>query len=427
MGDLKNIIIMAFIILAFSIPGVASADDNNSSVVKTLYAGQDIEAGTVTVSNDCDYVNITYRTNANWSILETHLDVADSLDGIPMTKSGNPVPGHFAYGNDSLQNGTNMIEYMIPLPAENGTLYIAAHAAIRDETNNSSTDEGAWAEGSSFPGKNWATYFTYEIRACEDESGSPADDGSNNEGDDSDSSDDDSSSGDNDSDSSDDDNSDSSSDDDSSENGDPEDLEDNDSSSDDDSGSSGGDDSSDGEDNSDPADDDSSSGDGDDSDSSDDDSSSDNDNNSDSSNEDDESSDDGSSSEDNGSDDQEDGGSDSSDDSSDSGDSDDGSDSSGDSPGSSDNGRSSNGGSGGSFVAEEAQTESESDDNERAYMAVDAVEEEPEAPVTIPVEEPESSNPVSEIIPKLSNTLWFIIWTLLSAICVMSGYGLTQP
>ena len=79
----------------------ASADCGDPTVV-TLYGGQTIDVGTVTISNDETFLGekflyIKYNTTGDWDLIETHLSVATDLDDIPQTKSGNPIPGKFQY------------------------------------------------------------------------------------------------------------------------------------------------------------------------------------------------------------------------------------------------------------------------------------------------------------------------------------------
>ncbi|TGC10634.1 hypothetical protein [Methanolobus halotolerans] len=412
MGNLKNIFLLALIIFVFSMSGIASADNADTITVKTLYAGQDIEVGTLTVSNDCDHLNVTYRTGGNWSILESHLAVAGSFESIPITKSGNPIPGHFAHKNESLPNGTQILEYTLPLSSEEGTLYIAAHAAVHNGSCRNTSNESAWAEGTSFPGKNWATYFTYEILTCCDEDGTGSSDG---EDDSCSPGDDDSSAGDGDSGSSEGDNS--------SGEGDGSDCGDDSDSSGDSDGSDCGDDSdsSGDSDGSDCGDDSDSSGD---SDGSDGDDSSDSSGDSDGSDGDDSSDSSGDS---DGSD-----GDDSSDSSggSEGSNGDDSSDSSGDSEGSNgdDSSDSSGANSGRPSVSVTSGAGSSLPEDEEVYRTTDVGEdEEPINLLSVPAEDSDVRSPLSEVIPDISSILWFIIWTLLSAICVMSGYGLTQP
>jgi hypothetical protein len=99
----------------------------------TLYAGQDIPVGTVTVSNDDTDLYVTYETTGDWVMTETHLAVATALTGIPQTKTGNPIPGKFPYS--TIHDPAVMeFTYTIPLAlawAPDTSLFIAAHAVVQ--------------------------------------------------------------------------------------------------------------------------------------------------------------------------------------------------------------------------------------------------------------------------------------------------------
>jgi Ca-activated chloride channel family protein len=114
-----------------------------------------IDVGDVIIWNDEDFLYITYETTDDWYITETHLHVAASLEDIPQTKKGNPIPGHFDY-KDYHHPSVQTYMYAIPWTWEPGTtLYIAAHAVV-------SFGETAWGDGVDFDGNNWATYIMYE-------------------------------------------------------------------------------------------------------------------------------------------------------------------------------------------------------------------------------------------------------------------------
>jgi hypothetical protein len=135
----------------------------------TLYAGKNIPVGTVTVSNDADFLYVTYETTGGWKLKETHLAVADSVEGIPQTKKGNPKVGNFPYKakHKKVEEYTYKIELTWPSCTQ---LYIAAHAVVV----NGKKEETAWGYGEPCWGRrittrdkggNWATYFKYKILA----------------------------------------------------------------------------------------------------------------------------------------------------------------------------------------------------------------------------------------------------------------------
>ena len=140
--------------------------------VYTLYAGQTINAGTLTIWNDAETLYITYQiTNPDPALAmnEIHLWAGTDLALCPETKTGNPKIGQFPYyasATTSIPAGnpllTDPLHYSLQIPlADLGvtcdqTLYVAAHAAALTET--------MWGEGIEFnPGGNWATYSTYTV------------------------------------------------------------------------------------------------------------------------------------------------------------------------------------------------------------------------------------------------------------------------
>lgn len=104
--------------------------------VQDLIAGQHIDAGDVIVKNDNENLYITYQTEGGWEITETHFHVADSLEGIPQTKKGNPIPGQFDYKYE-YDPAITKVTYTLSLDefgfeVECGTeLFIATHAVVQ--------------------------------------------------------------------------------------------------------------------------------------------------------------------------------------------------------------------------------------------------------------------------------------------------------
>ena len=160
--------------------------------VFTLYAGQHIDVGTVSVWNDCESLYIKYETTDDWVMTETHLAVViTTYRNFPRTKTGNPKVGKFPYkccydeteeewlfvqkpdtlsgtcDADGKEDATlTEITYTIPLTWGIGAeLFIAAHAVVEKQIEGEIIqEETAWGEGTRFVKKgNWATYFEYKI------------------------------------------------------------------------------------------------------------------------------------------------------------------------------------------------------------------------------------------------------------------------
>lgn len=171
---MKKIFTLIVMIFTIMLSNVVFAHTENDPYRTDLIAGggsldSAMHVGDVLVWNDADYLYVKYIiTDPDWCITETHLHVADSFDGIPQTKKGNPIPGHFEYSG--MHNCVSEYTVMIQNEWDSETsLLIAAHASIIKEvvTDNITTylNETAWGAGLDFPGKNWATYFEYIIQA----------------------------------------------------------------------------------------------------------------------------------------------------------------------------------------------------------------------------------------------------------------------
>jgi hypothetical protein len=142
----------------------------NATIV-TLWAGQFIDAGSVTVSNDADLLSIEITAASGWLLAETHAAVARSLEYLPQTGSGNPQVGHFDLAEEhdppvsSFTYEISLAEYEY-LPGDD--LVLAVHAVVQQFDGGSVPiqEETAWADGLEFPGSSWATYFEYVVQVC---------------------------------------------------------------------------------------------------------------------------------------------------------------------------------------------------------------------------------------------------------------------
>jgi hypothetical protein len=157
-------LLIGFAALFASFAAPAQAQDcSTMSTTTTLVAGQNYDAGTVTVSNDASNLFVRYTTSSPWVLSEVHLDVAGSLADIPQTHSGNPKPGHFAYSTIFDPEATDFT-FTIPLTGfvPGQPIYIAAHAIVQAPASSGGT-QTAWGFGPGFEGANWATYIQYTV------------------------------------------------------------------------------------------------------------------------------------------------------------------------------------------------------------------------------------------------------------------------
>ncbi len=130
---MKKVIIMFLAMLlavGLTLPmaSVAAATESLPQT-QTLWAGQDIDVGTVSVWNDNTNLYVKYETTGGWEMTETHLAIGNNVGDIPQTKKGNPIPGHFMY---STEHDPAVTEYEVVISgfAAGGGLFIAAHAVV---------------------------------------------------------------------------------------------------------------------------------------------------------------------------------------------------------------------------------------------------------------------------------------------------------
>ena len=136
-------------------------DAGAGSQTETLFAGQTHYAGTVTISANEGSICVAYQTDGPWLLTETHLAIADTLAGIPQTKSGNPRPGQFPW-SATHNPAVSQFTYCVSYPYTAGeALYVATHAVVQSNGGGGQGTETGWAGGLDFPGANWATYFTF--------------------------------------------------------------------------------------------------------------------------------------------------------------------------------------------------------------------------------------------------------------------------
>ena len=135
--------------------------------VTDLIAGQHIDAGFVTITDDGTNLTITIQTENGWELTESHVHVGDELTDFPLTKKGSPKVGHFEF-SESHDPGTTEFTYTIPLPddVDKDGIIIAVHAVVvQVEGEVIVAEETAWKFGvDRFVEKgNWATYNKYDI------------------------------------------------------------------------------------------------------------------------------------------------------------------------------------------------------------------------------------------------------------------------
>lgn len=136
-------------------------------VTQPIYAGQNIEAGYLEISNNGTHFEVEYFATGDWKFTELHLYVGD-LSLAPAAGNGNPIPGRFnnkvTFSN---ANAVTSYSFVVPLSAINGLqdqcVIVAAHSVMKRYNANGSVvqTETGWGGNVPFAGANWATYSNY--------------------------------------------------------------------------------------------------------------------------------------------------------------------------------------------------------------------------------------------------------------------------
>lgn len=131
-----------------------------------LLAGQTINSGSVSVSNDQVNLYVKYSTSNGWVLNKTHLYVGD-CELIPKTKAGNPQIGLFPFQQTYSPNNASAT-YTIPLSSLDSCYCIAAHAEVSLLNSSGSIiqTETGWAQGGPMGGNSWAMVFNYCTQSC---------------------------------------------------------------------------------------------------------------------------------------------------------------------------------------------------------------------------------------------------------------------
>ncbi|NQV13829.1 hypothetical protein HQ531_00115 [bacterium] len=174
--------------------GYTESNAQNYTIYEyTLWAGKHNDAGTVVITNDDEYIYVTYNTNETADLGEVHVYVWTSLDDIPTRR---PAPGHADY----VVEGINADSYTVVIPADlacGDTYYVSTHAALvgndTDDDEAGSGDnagETAYAGDASSPdcfdatSGAWWGYVVYSVECFYNISGRVYEDANANSDDD---------------------------------------------------------------------------------------------------------------------------------------------------------------------------------------------------------------------------------------------------
>ncbi len=137
--------------------GTTNEETNSSGDVETdLIAGQYADSGNVTATEVNGNLDITYNTEGDWVLVETHLYVGTQAD-MPANNPGNPRIGQFPYATEH-DAGTTTYTYSDLWEIPQGEcIWVAAHAVVYNTVTGE--EETAWANGEDIDGNSWAMWF----------------------------------------------------------------------------------------------------------------------------------------------------------------------------------------------------------------------------------------------------------------------------
>lgn len=143
-------------------------DQCGEPVECTLWAGQTIDAGSVTISNDDTYLYVKVYSKAGFQDVEENIKMWIGLT----PPDSRPPSGHFPY--KVTEDGTTHIFEIelstLPEWDECGKSYVViVHADVLTEEGNSGSGETAYGGCDGVQDQPWWAYMDYETQCCEEE------------------------------------------------------------------------------------------------------------------------------------------------------------------------------------------------------------------------------------------------------------------
>lgn len=183
---MKELLIL-IVLLASAVHGqtvdycLAGADPLTGEVCFPLIAGQNMEVGEVCIGlGSLTFKTTTYKsstsardllvTTNDWVIDVVHIWAGLNLENVPLTNTGNPIPGAFpyvCYPTDSVNEcfleisleDIYGIGYDPSVPCDD-TIWFAVHAGVHRTLESGAVDaQTAWGQGTKFTDRgNWGMY-----------------------------------------------------------------------------------------------------------------------------------------------------------------------------------------------------------------------------------------------------------------------------
>lgn len=123
--------------------GSAAAAEESADLVT---GPEEEPIGSVSIAEENGSLSVTYALDDDaYEITETHLHVADAVEGIPTNPAGNPVPGHFEHSSEH-EEGTDSVEHVVDVSDLGDELAVAAQAEVRTEIEEEEEEGSTDAE-----------------------------------------------------------------------------------------------------------------------------------------------------------------------------------------------------------------------------------------------------------------------------------------
>jgi hypothetical protein len=159
--------LLGLFVTAAAAPGLAQTC---GTTTWNLIAGQTIDVGSVTVSNDATNLYVTYKLDYPGAYFGTlHLWAGSDLTNVPSNPQGTPIPGQFPYHYTPPNQTTTEYTFSIPLASlgiQDVTtvcglrLFVVTHAEVNNVNGNNETAFGGDKPGT---GPRWWFYGEYFI------------------------------------------------------------------------------------------------------------------------------------------------------------------------------------------------------------------------------------------------------------------------
>lgn len=133
----------------------------------TLFAGQSIDVGTVSITNDADSVYVTYSLTGSWYYRQVHIYIGP-LSEMPVNSQNVPIPGQFPINEMLSGSGLQTVTYGYPLDNLPECYVIAAHASVYLLGDVGITEtQTAWGFGDEFQDTDrWGWTIPYCTQTC---------------------------------------------------------------------------------------------------------------------------------------------------------------------------------------------------------------------------------------------------------------------